>query len=53
MTPRKKTEPEKIKDEPGAEERFKGILKRVLSTPPARKQDAKRKRQQNATGKKP
>jgi hypothetical protein len=37
MTPRKK-KPDEIKDEPGAEERFKGILKRALNTPPPRKQ---------------
>jgi hypothetical protein len=40
MTPRKKAEPDKIKDEPGAEERFKGILKRALNTPPPRKRGA-------------
>ena len=51
MGSKKKSKPE-IQDEPGAEERFKGILKRALNTPPARKQDAKRKRQK-ATGKKP
>jgi hypothetical protein len=49
----KKPRKDKIKDEPGAEERFKGILKRALNTPPTRKQDAKRKRQGKATEKKP
>ena len=33
-----KTKKGEVKDEPGAEERFKGILKRALSTPPPRKQ---------------
>jgi hypothetical protein len=49
MTPRKKTEPEKIKDEPGAEERFKGILRRALNTPPARKRDAKKRKKKGQT----
>ena len=34
----------KIEDEPGAEQRFKGILKRVLNTPPPRKQGGQRGR---------
>ena len=37
MTKPKKDE-QKIEDEPGAEDRFKGILKRALHTPPSRKQ---------------
>ena len=41
MAPRKKPERDKIEDEPGAEERFKGILKRALNTPPARKREGK------------
>jgi hypothetical protein len=32
--------PHPVKDEPGAEERFKGILRRALNTPPPRKQAA-------------
>ena len=36
---RKKKPKDAIEDEPGAEQRFKGILKRALNTPPPRKQD--------------
>jgi len=32
--------PEVPQDEPGAEERFKGILKRALNTPPTHKKKA-------------
>lgn len=35
-----------IKDEPDAEERFKGILKRTLNTPPPRKREAKQPKPQ-------
>ena len=37
---RKKKSTDEIKDEPGAEERFKGILKRALNTRPPRKQQS-------------
>jgi hypothetical protein len=37
MGPRKKDKTTEVKDEPGADERFKGILKRALNTPPTRK----------------
>lgn len=40
MGSKKKSKPE-IQDEPGAEERFKGILKRALNTPPPRKREGK------------
>lgn len=44
MRSSKKKDTPAVKDDPGTEERFKGILKRVLSTPPSRKQKpAKRK----------
>jgi hypothetical protein len=31
-----------LEDEPGAEQRFKSILKRALSTPPSRKQGVRK-----------
>ena len=45
----KKDEPN-IKDEPGAEQRFKGILKRALNTPPPRKRAAGKKPTKAAKG---
>lgn len=41
MTSRKKTE-QKIKDEPGAEQRFGRILKQALSTPPKKRPKSKK-----------
>jgi hypothetical protein len=55
MTKSKETKPgaaHPIRDEPGADQRFKGILKRALNTPPPRKQGDQRGRQK-PTGKKP
>jgi hypothetical protein len=40
---RKKKSTDEVKDEPGAEERFKGILKRALNTPPKRKAEAEQR----------
>jgi hypothetical protein len=40
MGSRKTDKSAEVKDEPGAEERFKGILKRALHTPPPRKQES-------------
>lgn len=36
----KKSNVDQPQDEPGAEERFRGILKKALNTPPPRKQGA-------------
>ena len=38
MAARKSDKEALPKDDPGAEDRFKGILKRALNTPPPRKQ---------------
>jgi hypothetical protein len=46
-----KSQRQKIEDEPGAEQRFKGILRKALNTPPKRKEH--KARRGGSSGRKP
>jgi hypothetical protein len=46
--PKKKTD--EIRDEPGAEQRFRGILRKALNTPPPRKQGMSKGKAKKAEG---